>query len=113
MQSELYKVNYVISGFQYVMNCYNHYIKKDGSIIPSVDSKSLCREEMEETPVYSNQESYVYVRSEDCINDIIEGITKHYSSSYILDCKVRFISVSRMFPVNFTIIDKEVVPQYS
>ncbi len=113
MQTELYKVKYTITGFQYYTDCYGHYVKKDGSIIPlSVGRKSLCREEMEETPVYHEQESYVCIRSEDCINDIMECLTKYYSAS-ILDCKVRFTSISKEFPVNFTIMDGEVVPQYS
>lgn len=111
--SVLYKVKFIVKGLQYATDGYGYLIKKNdtGARIPPDRRKTVNRDEMRLDPVYSESEVYIFVRSDNCIQDIMECIPKYYSTQF-LDCTVEFTDISRVFPVQFTIIDKELTPQH-
>ncbi len=114
MQTEVYKVNYIISGIQYKGNGYGEFMWKNGNTAGRNISK-LSKKEKEDlfTEAFRDeQESYVSIRSRNAINDIMDAITKHHENSGFVECKIQFTSVSVQHNLNFIIEDGKCIKGY-
>ncbi len=108
MQTEIYRVTFIVSGTQYATSDYGLYMWKDHKRRHIADISSLSEKERKDllTKSFSKkQDIYVSIRSDDALEDIKGAITKYYD--YVMDVKIKFTVISLLHEVSFIIDDGE------